>query len=248
MKTIYYSILLIFVATFLLSFEVSDSIEINETHALENIRQFNIEKLNEFKKDENFIYQNNSEYNIDFYNWLANKLESFFKWLFGDIGEGTGKTIAFILRFLMWALFIFCIIFGVAKMLGIQLNSFLFKPSDVKPDIPYSIIDENIHELNFNELIEQALSDKNYRYAVRLQYLKSLKVLADKDLIEWKKNKTNHDYLLEVNNSPFHNEFGKLTKTFNYIWYGDKHINLSEYQSTQIQFSNFFKQVNYELV
>lgn len=232
-----------------MSFSVNDSIVLKEAFAPDQIRNFDIEKLNALKENKDFQYKDNdSKYSFNIMAWLVDKISSVLEWMFGDVAVGDGKWIAAIIEYLMWAAFIFIIIYGIIKMLGIKISSFLFKPSDVKADIPYSIIDENIHELNFDDLIEKSLLEKNYRYAVRLNYLKALKVLADKDLIEWKKNKTNHDYLLEVANTPLKNDFASITKTFNYIWYGDKQINLNDYHLTNTQFSNFLNQVNYELV
>jgi len=244
---------LIFILFFLsplivFGFEIADSTVLKEAYAPENIRQFDIEKLNEFKTNKDFQYVEDDKFSIDIMGWLIDKISRVLEWIFGDVTKETGNLIGAIIEILLWAIFVFIIIFGIIKMLGIKVSSFLFKPSDVKADIPYTIIDENIHELNFEELIEKALKEKNYRYAVRLNYLKALKVLADNDIIEWKKNKTNHDYLLEVQTTEYSTTFAKLTRTFNYVWYGDKNINLAEYQSTQVEFSNFLKQLKYELV
>jgi len=241
-------LLLLFISPILLcGFNVTDSLQLNEAFAPEQIRSFDVDKLNELKTNKDFQYQDNSQFSFDVMGWLIEKISNIIEWIFGDVSDETGNFIGKILEILLWALFIFILIFGIIKMLGIKVSGFLFKPSDVKADIPFSIIDENIHELDFDVLIEQALAEKNYRYAVRLNYLKVLKLLADDYIIEWKKNKTNNDYLTEVINTEYYATFSKLTRTFNYIWYGDKNINLSEYRMIQVEFSNFTKQAKYEL-
>jgi len=241
-------LLLFFLSPIILfGFNTADSLQLNEAFTPEQIRSFDVDKLNDLKANKGFQYYDNSQFSFEIIGWLIEKISNIIEWIFGDVNDETGNLIETILEILLWLLFIFILVFGIIKMLGIKVSGFLFKPSDVKADIPFSIIDENIHELDFDVLIEQALIEKNYRYAVRLNYLKVLKLLADDYIIEWKKNKTNNDYLTEVRNTEYYATFSKLTRTFNYIWYGDKNINLTEYQMIQVEFSNFTKQAKYEL-
>ena len=44
----------------------------------------------------------------------------------------------------------------------------------------YSIEEENIHSISFEEAIKDATLNGNYRLAIRLLYLQNLKLLADK--------------------------------------------------------------------
>jgi len=90
---------------------------------------------------------------------------------------------------------------------------------------------EDIHELDFPSLIERALENKEYRYAVRLQYLQLLKNLTLKGIIIWKPGKTNREYLRELYNKPVYASFLRINRIFEYVWYGEIVIDKEGYSS-----------------
>ena len=47
---------------------------------------------------------------------------------------------------------------------------------------------------DLDKYLEKALKEKNYRLAIRIHFLMIIKLLQDKELIKWKKEKTNFDY------------------------------------------------------
>lgn len=90
---------------------------------------------------------------------------------------------------------------------------------------------ENIHELDFPALITRALENKEYRYAVRLQYLQLLKNLTLRGIIIWKPEKTNREYLRELYNKPVYASFLRINRMFEYVWYGEIVIDKEGYSS-----------------
>ncbi|MFZ6010596.1 MAG: hypothetical protein ACOYXT_09630 [Bacteroidota bacterium] len=85
----------------------------------------------------------------------------------------------------------------------------------------YTVLDENIHEMNFEKLISEALSKKDYRLVIRLFFLHSLKLLSDKQLIHWEPGKTNVDYQNELQVAELKKGFNELGFYFQYAWYGN---------------------------
>ena len=85
----------------------------------------------------------------------------------------------------------------------------------------------------------EALKNQDYRLAIRLYYLKILQSFKRKGLIEWKKDKTNNDYLKEVRQTTFHNTFRKLTGIFERIWYGKGGVNKTHFDSIEGEFKDF---------
>ncbi len=81
--------------------------------------------------------------------------------------------------------------------------------------------EKNIHEVNFDKLIEAAVQEKNYRLAIRFYYLKILKLMSDQKLIEYQYQKTNYEYFYEINNPELKNLFKEISFVFDYCWYGD---------------------------
>ena len=98
---------------------------------------------------------------------------------------------------------------------------------------------EDIYELNFESSIRDAVAAGNYRLAVRLHYLQLLKLLADKNLIRYTQDQTNSHYLLQLAGTKWHPEFFKLTRHFEYIWYGKFPLTPVGYEQLRQDFDHF---------
>ena len=110
------------------------------------------------------------------------------------------------------------------------------------PDIGENL--DNIRDINPEELIKKALSIKEYRIAIRILYLKILRNLSDKNIINWKPEKTNREYLYEIKSNSIKEHFEKVIKIFEYIWYGNMIYNdkmLLEFINTFEKFDNMIK-------
>ena len=107
----------------------------------------------------------------------------------------------------------------------------------------YSLSQNDIHGISFDDAIEEAINDGNYRLATRLQYLQALKNLSDKGYIDWRINKTNSDYLAEISGRPFNNMFSRLTFNFEYTWYGEMQVSKEQFSDIRSQFQQFNNQV-----
>ena len=105
--------------------------------------------------------------------------------------------------------------------------------------IDFKEFDEDIHKINFEELIADAISKNDYRKAVRLHFLKLLKELTDKNLITWQIDKTNNDYSMELSNSKFSSQFKELALMYEYIWYGDFQLDEHNFKSSINKFKEF---------
>lgn len=93
---------------------------------------------------------------------------------------------------------------------------------------------------HYNELIQKAelLPDENL--AVKYQYLKTLKLLSDKGLIQFAPEKTNTEYVREMSTHPMRNGFEDITRKYEYVWYGRNKINEESYQNIRNRFQQFF--------
>jgi len=101
---------------------------------------------------------------------------------------------------------------------------------------------ENIFELNFDREIAAAIDVKNYRLAVRLYYLQMLRRLSEKNLISYTHEKTNSDYLFQLSGSPLYKTFFRLTRNFEYVWYGKFEISEEQFRLMQQDFQGFKQQ------
>ncbi len=86
----------------------------------------------------------------------------------------------------------------------------------------FSLEAEALQQINFDEAIQQALSAGNYTACIRLLYLKSLKILSEKNLINWQINKTNAAYIQELEVPAIRVPFESLTQYFEKVYYGNE--------------------------
>lgn len=103
----------------------------------------------------------------------------------------------------------------------------------------YETLDENIHQINFSDRINEAIESRNYRMAVRLLYLQTLKSLADGGLIRWQPDKTNRQYAYELTGNAKRLGFEQLTTQFEYAWYGDFPVDETRFKHIRQQFQQF---------
>ena len=132
------------------------------------------------------------------------------------------------------------IIFLILKaVLGFDAQ--FWKPSKKSTKIADQLIyeDEDLHELNLDQLLKQAIENKNFRLAIRYYYLTSLKGLSSKEIIEYHKDKTNSEYLFEIENTAMRNEFSYLSYVYSYVWYGEFPVDETSFTIAQNKYQSF---------
>ncbi|MGW8122790.1 DUF4129 domain-containing protein [Roseivirga echinicomitans] len=182
------------------------------------LRSFDTEKLNEYRADKRFQYEVYKAKPKGFLARLWDRIVGWFNGLFGSaITSG-------IIEILFYALLIGAFVFFIVKLSGIQTNT-LFKKakSEVKP---YQVDEETLNDIDFETEIQQAISQSQWRIALRLTYLYALKRISDANLIAIRKGKTNHEYLYELSGHTIEKDFASLSFLFDYTWYG--HFEASE--------------------
>jgi hypothetical protein len=207
-------------------------------NSLPNVRNFDAEALKNYRNNKEFNYEKNE-------NLKANNiLEAFFRWLFRQFGSGFQHTMqaADWLRSLIILVCVGLIIYVVLQLAKSDwVNVLLGKSQATK--IGFDEVSENIHEIDFEAAIAEAIAQKKYTRATRLFYLKNLKILTDKQHIDWQLNKTNHDYVFEVSGKPFENDFRKLTFLFDYVCYGDFQLSENDFKEVEQTFRSFEQKV-----
>lgn len=102
---------------------------------------------------------------------------------------------------------------------------------------------ENIEHADIHTLIKKAEENKNYRLAIRYYYLLVLKTLSIKNHIKFEDDKTNAEYLNEINDKPFSKSFAYTSYLYNYIWYGKFVLDVTQYTKAKSNFTSLLNQV-----
>ncbi|WP_223034125.1 hypothetical protein [Hanstruepera marina] len=189
-----------------------------------------------------------SEFNYDIndtggVNLIQGLFRKFFRWLgdvFGiDIDFVDYQTLEIIIYSLLGlgSLYLF-----LKFMLQSPIGS-VFKTEE--HDIEgFSYVEENINTVNFDDLITSALKQNNYRLATRYMYLKSLKILSKKGIIDWHYDKTNSDYINEITNETTRNRFKRISYIYDYVWYGEFEIDENQFKRNQTDFNTLNTNAN----
>ncbi len=160
-----------------------------------------------------------------FWGWVWQK---YFQMMSTQKGQNTFYTVLIILG-------VIAIIFLILKINKMSKTNLFRKGAN--DNLKYAVEDENINTINFEEEISKALNNSNYRLAIRLVYLQSLKLLSDKEIIVWQLNKTNSNYANEINSSSLKILFTGITNIFEYSWYGDAAVENDNYEIMQEKFT-----------
>ncbi|MBK7035697.1 MAG: hypothetical protein KBF42_09285 [Chitinophagales bacterium] len=133
------------------------------------------------------------------------------------------------------------LVFILLKLFGKGL--FGNKKVDVVQKTTLHELDERPMETDLERFLREALENRDFRLAIRIYYLMLLKILHDKNFIEWKKNKTNMDYLAEVSKHPSYPRLSNNTIMYEFIWYGEKTLGESQFNLIRTSYIDLLKEL-----
>lgn len=95
---------------------------------------------------------------------------------------------------------------------------------------------------DYDKLIHQSCKLGDYRMAVRYLYLKNLAALADQELLTLSADKTNYQYVQEIE-AGLKNEFASLVLIYEYTWYGNFSPAQETYTGIEKKYIDFYKKI-----
>lgn len=201
-------------------------------------KTFSEEAMKTYRSSEDFVY--NEDYSFtSALDKLFDTLKRYFLWLleklFGPLfaknvfdALPNRDIVIYTITFVLLGLIV--LFFYKSKL------RFLFYKKSKKSSST-TFIEENIHEIDFHNEILLAEDQKKYRMAIRLQFLSLLKQLDTIDFIQWQSQKTNRDYVQELNDASIRSEFEELVSIFEYVWYGEFTPDVEQYKKAVAKFS-----------
>lgn len=244
MKNNFFYILLLFSITFSNAQEEVDSLAIRSK---DNVAYYNNTKLEPKKFENNF----QSKYKSEAYNYqpklenkevtawekFKKKISDFFSRLFSFSNEGkVFSNFEIIMKVLGFAIIGF-VIFMIVKLILNKEGGWAFSRNTKKITVG-TMDEENIHYINFKDVIATAKSNNDFRIATRYYYLWLLKSLSDRTIIDWDIEKTNTDYLTEIKNNGLKKEFEFLSYIYDYCWYGEFELTQEDFTKAENHFIN----------
>ena len=149
-------------------------------------RSIDSAKIKSYFKQKDFKYFEDPEYTMT----LWERLLEWLKQQFLELTQYESyNTVWDIVIYILIALAVIAIIFGIYKY---EIKG-LFFSNKSKNGLNVPELVDDINLIDFEKMIEEAIAATNFRYAIRLNYLRSLKILSDKEIIIWKIDKTNRE-------------------------------------------------------
>lgn len=191
-------------------------------------RKINDSVLNQLKRDNAFWYANVKPLRIEQANqiplWFRLVSQEWFKVLIWLLIAGGFATV------LIWYL--------------VSLEVHLFKKTPKSLTSPAYEEGADIFTIDYDAEIKNAVQQQNYRLAIRLYYLQLLKELAQRNMIQYQTGFTNADYIRQLSTTNYYKTFFRLTRHFEYCWYGQMPINSANFNMVQHDFETFKQQLH----
>lgn len=193
------------------------------------IRSINREKVTELKKDDDF--------------WYINTVPEKPKELVQRVPRKQEDPVW--LRNLLWVLVVGGFVVLIVSFLmssGVQL--FRKAPPVVpKTEEEEEYAAENLFDIDYDSALKRAVAAQNYRLAIRLMYLQTLKELALRNLIQYRQERTNNDYLMQLFQTVYYKDFFRLTRHFEYAWYGQFAVPPDSFDQIRKEFTAFKQRI-----
>jgi len=234
-------ILLIFIASLGYSQGNKDSLALFEDRDIPiQIRSFEGDLDQKYKgNDFNYDIRDGESQNLlaRFFTWLMDRLNK----VFGiDLPPGTARILEITIYVLMGCLAIYLLI----RFLTGERASAIFSKKATSFITP-NLSEVHIDHIDLDTLLGDAVAQKNYRSAIRYQYLIVLRTLSGKQIITWQYEKTNQDYEREISVPRIKGLFKEVSYLYDHIWYGEQDIDEPKYRAAQEKFSQLINTDTY---
>ncbi|WP_051385129.1 hypothetical protein [Flavobacterium enshiense] len=236
-KVLFY--ILFFITGLAFSQVSNDTIAYTDKHvADENIVITPVKYRDNFQRDytsEEFQYQpllkDTSRWD-NFKAWLQYWLDRIFS--FGD-GEGNATVFEIVVKVLAILIVLF-VVYLIVKAIINKEGVWIFGKSSKKKISVTEYSEENIHTIDFRNIIEKCKAANNHRLSIRYYYLWLLKKMSDNGVIEWDIEKTNTDYLYEIQRHSLKEDFQYLSYIYDYSWYGEFRVDDALFEKAEKAF------------
>lgn len=192
-----------------------------------DVRQVPDSVVERFKTNKEFDYANNPAF------WKKeppaddSKFIKFMNWL--------SKS-----ALMKWLLYLFLtavIVFTIYKIMVV--NDFFVFSGRRKKIADEAASAEEFTTIDLDKRIASCIEKAEYRQAVRFMYLITLRYLHDTQQIHLDAKFTNHDYVRQMQKNARGADFSRLTRFYEYAWYGEYPLSSQQFDHVHQNFNRF---------
>ena len=199
--------------------------------------EFDESLLEEWRNDKDFNYlerETTTGWWTQFKGWITKKFHAFIDWLFGSYEPGSILELFItILPYLLLLMVLFLV-----AWLFVKLNpAYAATPLGKQAQVYFSEEEKIIKSEDVSKLINKAISEGNYRLAIRYHYLDALRKMDKQGNIDYSFDKTNQDYLAEIKSEELQHQFKRITRIYEYSWYGEFQVSAENFNLAESAFS-----------
>lgn len=226
--------LLLFIFSLLPAYSFStDHAEVQYDNSDITVRSPDDQFLEKYKSDRDFDYLKNVRETTNYFGLLLNR---FFRRISLFLGSGDAFSL------IIYAVFVVLIVLLIIKLTNTRISAIFYKNRQ-NNRIHVTEGKDDIEE-DIDDLLKKEILNRKFRQAVRLSYLKVLKILDELKLINWRIDKTNTDYYWELDSTAFQKQFAELTRVYDLYCYGNFPLDESSFKTAYNQFQMFYNLVS----
>jgi len=126
---------------------------------------------------------------------------------------------------------LFLVIAYVAYRILIGEKSFLFaRKKTVLTEDTATQTEEELLGIDWEQRLRAAYDKADLRLAIRYSYMWLLQLMQERELIQYRNDKTNNDYYHELSETQYKQPFRQLTREYEFAWYGQYPVSGAAYQ------------------
>lgn len=134
----------------------------------------------------------------------------------GSFNFSIPSWVSYTLMIIIIGLLVYFIVFTILRNSSNKVKTGVTSLSE--DDIKY--IEENLFDNNLEQYIHEAKMAEDYKLAIRFSFIYIIRLLDENGIIKWRKQKTNYQYLTELEGNPFRDSFSLCKIIFENLWYG----------------------------
>lgn len=214
----------------MVSLSQNEGIEPWDGSSVVDYRRPPVDEIESLKKNPAYNYDGHQ----DEMNLFQRLLIKAIQWLFSGI---TGQSW---LLYIIGGIAIIGILFLILRLLKVPISGlFSFSRGNSIEGLEMTHPAEELSRDEMEKMFQMYRNNGAYREAVRILYLMYLKNLHINGSIQLRINKTNRDYAREIKDDIASKNFKKLSRLYDFVWFGQFNIAHQAYAQIEKEFSHF---------